>query len=133
MEALEIGARANIPAHISHLEAHYPNWGTQAAVLQMLEDARARGLEATCDVPPYMLSTAGMSVLVPDWAQDGGFAQLLARLADPATRKKINDFILAEKPFGTLFFLDGNWDKGWLGRASRIRSTPASTWQRSRI
>ncbi|MFZ5918217.1 MAG: N-acyl-D-amino-acid deacylase family protein [Chloroflexota bacterium] len=118
-EALDIGKGAGLPVHISHIEAHYPNWGTQAEVLQMLQDARARGIDATCDVPPYLLSTSHLSVLVPDWAQDGGFARLLERLADPITRKKINDFILAEKPFGTRFFLDGNWDKGWLGESAR--------------
>ena len=116
-EGIAIGERAGTPAHISHMEAHYPNWEMQTVVLELLEEARARGLDVTCDVPPYLLSTSSLSVVVPDWAQDGGFARMLARLQDPATRKKINDFIMAEKPFANRFFIDGNWDKGWLGES----------------
>jgi len=116
-EGIAIGERAGTPAHISHMEAHYPNWEMQTVVLEMLEDARARGMDVTCDVPPYLLSTSSLSVVVPDWAQDGGFGKMLARLKDPATRQQIKDFIAAEKPFANRFFIDGNWDKGWLGES----------------
>ena len=87
-EAIEIGERAGIPAHISHLEAHYPNWGMQAEILGLLEHARARGVEVTCDVPPYLLSSSSVTVAIPDWAMDGGFERLLARLRDPVTRQR---------------------------------------------
>jgi N-acyl-D-aspartate/D-glutamate deacylase len=114
-EAIEIGERAGIPAHISHLEAHYPNWGIQTEILGLLEHARARGVDVTCDVPPYLLSSSSVTVAIPDWAMDGGFDQLLARLRDPVTRQQVRDSIYRDKPFGARFLLDGNWDKAWLG------------------
>jgi N-acyl-D-aspartate/D-glutamate deacylase len=114
-EAIEIGERAGIPAHVSHLEAHYPNWGMQTEILGLLEHARARGVDVTCDVPPYLLSSSAVTVAIPDWAMDGGFEQLLARLRDPVARQQVRDSIYRDKPFGARFFIDGNWDKGWLG------------------
>jgi N-acyl-D-amino-acid deacylase len=118
-EAIEIGERAGTPVNVSHLEAHYPNWGTQAEVLAVLEAARARGVDVTCDVPPYLLSTSTLSIGVPDWAHEGGFPKLLERLRDPATRRVVGASILSEKPFGARFMLDGNWDKGWLGASTQ--------------
>jgi N-acyl-D-amino-acid deacylase len=116
-EAIEIGERAGIPAHISHLEAHYPNWGMQAEILGLLEHARARGMDVTCDVPPYLLSSSSVTVAIPDWAMDGGFDRLLARLRDPAARQQVRDSIFGDKHFGARFFIDGSWDKGWLGES----------------
>ena len=115
LEGIEIGERAGIPAHISHIEAHYPNWGMQAEVLGLLEKARARGMDVTCDVPPYLLSSSTLSIAIPDWAMDGGFDSFLDRLRDPQTRSQIHDWIVAEKPLGAAFLLSGQWDKGWLG------------------
>jgi N-acyl-D-amino-acid deacylase len=115
LEGIEIGEHAGIPAHISHIEAHYPNWGMQAEMLGLLESARARGMDVTCDVPPYLLSSSTLSITMPDWAMDGGFDSLLKRLRDPALRNQIREWVLAQKPFGARFILDGHWDKAWLG------------------
>ncbi|MBM4459713.1 MAG: D-aminoacylase [Chloroflexi bacterium] len=117
-EAIAIGERAGIPAHVSHIEAHYPNWGMQAEILGLLEHARARGMDVTCDVPPYLLSSSSVTVAIPDWAMDGGFDQLLARLRDPAARQQVRDSIYRDKPFGARFIMDGNWDKAWLGAST---------------
>lgn len=119
LEAIEIGERAGTPVQISHLETHYPNWGMQAEILQMLEDARARGVDVTCDVPPYLLSTSSLSAVLPDWALAGGFPKLLTRLKDPATRQEIHDDILTKTPFAARFLLDGHWDKGRLGESTK--------------
>jgi N-acyl-D-aspartate/D-glutamate deacylase len=115
LEGIEIGEHAGIPAHISHIEAHYPNWGMQTEMLGLLESARARGMDVTCDVPPYLLSSSTLSIAMPDWAMDGGFDSLLERLRDPALRNQVREWILAQKPFGARFILDGHWDKAWLG------------------
>jgi N-acyl-D-aspartate/D-glutamate deacylase len=119
LEAIEIGERAGIPVQVSHLEVHYPNWGMQAEILGLLEEARARGVDVTCDVPPYLLSSSSLSIGIPHWAHEGGFAKLLERLRDPKSRKAVAASILADKPFGARFMLDGHWDKGWLGASEK--------------
>jgi len=116
-EAIEIGKKANLPVQISHLEAHYPNWGMQTEVLNIIEEARDSGVDVTCDSPAYLMATSYLSVTVPDWAKDGGFKKMLERLKDPGTRKKIMDYLIEEKFAAIEFFLSGNWDKVWLSES----------------
>jgi dihydroorotase/N-acyl-D-amino-acid deacylase len=56
----------------------------------MIDEARARGVDATIDQYPYTASATGIgSALLPAWAQEGGREATLKRLKDPATRAKI--------------------------------------------
>ena len=58
--------------------------------LKLIDDARARGVDATIDQYPYTASSTSIqAALWPQWAQEGGRDQVLARLKDPATRAKI--------------------------------------------
>src|SRR5919201_2062572 len=53
-EALRIGEEAGLPVQISHLKASgRENWGRMARALQMIDEARARGLAVTADIYPY--------------------------------------------------------------------------------
>jgi N-acyl-D-amino-acid deacylase len=96
-EALEIGERSGAPVQVSHVETHYPNWGKQETILKMLENARKRGLDVTCDVPPYLLGLTLLNTLLPDWALEGGPARTVERLKDPKIRQEIKRFVLKEK------------------------------------
>ncbi|MDI3280979.1 MAG: amidohydrolase family protein, partial [Bacillota bacterium] len=56
-EAIEIGVKAGLPVHLSHHKAAGPtNWGQVGVTLRMLEEARSKGQEVTCDVYPYTAS-----------------------------------------------------------------------------
>jgi N-acyl-D-amino-acid deacylase len=58
-EAIEIGERAGVPVEISHHKASgKANWGKVRHTLLMMEEARKRGVDVTCDVYPY---TAGLN------------------------------------------------------------------------
>ena len=49
-----------------------------------------RGVDATSDQYPYTASSnAFVASMIPQWAQEGGREQMLARLKNPATRKEI--------------------------------------------
>lgn len=90
-EALRIGRESGAPLQISHHKAAGRfNWGKTKKTLRMVEAARRDGVDVTSDVYPY---TAGSTVLsamfLPLWAFEGD--QLLERLKDPATRKRIID------------------------------------------
>ena len=61
-EALRIGEESGIPVQISHHKASgKENWGRVRDSLRLLEDAQARGLDATADQYPY---TSGSTVLL---------------------------------------------------------------------
>ncbi len=116
-EAIEIGEKGGTAIQVSHLETHYPNWGFQGEALQILEDARARGVDVACDVPPYILSSITLTAVFPSWVLDGGIPGMIERLKDPDMRQKILKSIQDELPFAANFLISGNWDKTWLGRS----------------
>jgi N-acyl-D-amino-acid deacylase len=65
-EAIEIGRRAGLPVHISHLKINAPFEGVKARqVLDLLEKARAEGLDITADQYPYFSGSAPLTLLTP--------------------------------------------------------------------
>ena len=95
-EALDIGRAARIPVQISHLKVGgQGNWGRSREMLALIERARAEGLDVTIDQYPYTASSTALSVMLPDWAREGGGEDVKQRLIDPAQRAKIAGEILA--------------------------------------
>jgi len=91
-EAIRIGEEARLPVQISHLKASgRENWGKMARALQMVDEARARGLAVTADIYPYIAGSTTMTSLFPAWTLEGGMERFLARLGDAATRRRIID------------------------------------------
>jgi len=89
-EAIDIGRQAGMPVEISHFKVSNKKlWGQSVRTIQMIEDARATGLDVTVDQYPYTASSTNLGVLLPSWALADGQEAIRGRLADPATRKKI--------------------------------------------
>lgn len=90
-ETIEIGERGGLPTQITHHKILGPgNWGKSVETLRLVDQARAKGIDATIDQYPYTASSTSIqAALLPAWAQEGGRQALLARLRDPATRAKI--------------------------------------------
>ena len=89
-EAIRIGREGDLPVQISHVKAAgRPNWGKVAGALELIDAARAEGLDVMADVYPYTASSTSLRTLLPDWALEGGVDAMLARLEDPATRGRI--------------------------------------------
>jgi len=90
-ETLVIGERGHLPTQITHHKVvGKANWGRSVDTLRMVDEARARGVDATIDQYPYTASATSIgAALLPAWAQEGGREATLKRLKDPATRAKI--------------------------------------------
>jgi N-acyl-D-amino-acid deacylase len=90
-ETLAIGERGGLPTQITHHKVVGKKyWGKSTETLRMVDEARARGVDATIDQYPYTASATSISAaLLPAWAQEGGRDATLTRLKDPATRAKI--------------------------------------------
>ncbi len=89
-EVIRIAAEAGIPAQINHHKAvGVKQWGWSERTLAMIDSANAAGLDVRHDLYPYTASSTGSSILFPQWALSGGRDSLAARLADPATRERI--------------------------------------------
>jgi dihydroorotase/N-acyl-D-amino-acid deacylase len=90
-ETILIGERGGLPTQVTHHKVvGQPNFGRSVDTLRLIDQARARGVDATLDVYPYTASSNDFHAsMVPQWAQAGGRRQMLARLKDPATRARI--------------------------------------------
>lgn len=90
-ETIRIGEEGGLPTQLTHHKIiGTANWGKSAETVRLVEEARARGVDATIDQYPYTASSTGITAaLFPAWAQEGTHAMVLARLKDPATRARI--------------------------------------------
>jgi dihydroorotase/N-acyl-D-amino-acid deacylase len=90
-ETIEIGEKGGLPTQITHHKIlGKPNWGQSIATLRLVDEARARGVDATLDQYPYTASSTNIqSALLPAWALEGGRESVLKRLKAPDTRTKI--------------------------------------------
>lgn len=65
-ELIDIGREVRIPVNISHIKlADRELWGTTDSVLDILNEARADGIELTADVYPYQRWAANLAILFP--------------------------------------------------------------------
>jgi N-acyl-D-amino-acid deacylase len=90
-ETIAIGEQGGLPTQVTHHKViGATNWGRSVETLRAIDEARARGVDATIDQYPYTASsTSVQAALLPRWAQEGGRERVLQRLRDPATRAKI--------------------------------------------
>ena len=110
-EVVRIAEEAGCALQVSHLKAAgRGNWGSVGRAMELVEEARTRGVDVACDVYPYTAGSTSMMTLLPPWALEGGVAPALRRLRDPAVRRRIRDEVEREG--------EGGWDNllastGW--------------------
>lgn len=89
-ELISIAREGGVGAEIYHLKmGGKQNWGKFPVVVNMVNEARAEGLDITSDMYTYIAGGTSLSACFPPWASDGGRAALLERLKDPVTRARI--------------------------------------------
>lgn len=89
-ETIAVGREAQLRVQISHLKAAgQVNWHKQRSALDLIESARAQGIDVLADAYPYTAYSTGLSILLEDWALDGGRGAMLERLRDPEKRARI--------------------------------------------
>jgi N-acyl-D-amino-acid deacylase len=89
LEAIEIGERSGAPVHFSHYRTGPNNLGQTETIVAPLEAAIQRGLEVTAELYPYPGGSSHGFIFFPPWSHEGGTDEILERLADPETRKRI--------------------------------------------
>jgi len=112
-EAITIGERGGLAVEIFHLKAAWqPGWATlMAQAGQLVEAARARGVDVAADMYVYTAGGTGLEASIPAWAQEGGRPELLKRLADPDIRARLKREIVTGSPgWSNLVEASGGWD-----------------------
>ncbi|MFN8583271.1 MAG: D-aminoacylase [Gemmatimonadaceae bacterium] len=89
-EVIRIGEEAHIPVHIYHLKAAgQENWPLMAQAIALIEQARARGVEITADIYPYIRNGIGLGSFLHPRHYAHGDAPFFATLSDSAVRREL--------------------------------------------
>ncbi|MFN8623778.1 MAG: amidohydrolase family protein [Chloroflexota bacterium] len=88
-EAIEIGETGEGPVHITHFYRRATAPGPTEAMIDLVEEARARGLDVTWDTYPSEWASTRLLIMLPPWVQAGGPDALLERLADRSVRDRL--------------------------------------------
>lgn len=91
-EAIEIGRRANVPVHISHLKVQPPY--THEQVFELLAEVR-RDVDVTYDVYPYQPGSTMLNYFLPYEAWEGGPLAAMDRLHQPEIRQRFRESLKA--------------------------------------
>ncbi|MBC8289039.1 MAG: amidohydrolase family protein [Planctomycetes bacterium] len=94
-EAVEIGRRAGIPVHISHLKGQSP--GEVERVLEYIDKTARHEVEFSYDAYPYQPGSTMLNYLLPTEIWDQGPLAVLGRLNDPMMRKRFADGLEAQR------------------------------------
>jgi len=89
-ETIAAARAGGVPVEIAHHKAAgRDNWGKVHESMALIERARDDGVDVRVDVYPYTAGSTTMTSLLPDWAHEGGREELLSRLRDPETRRRL--------------------------------------------
>lgn len=90
-EAIEIGRKAKLPIHISHIKCLGVDvWNESNDIIKLIEKSRAEGIDVTANQYPYDASATGLkAAVVPRWAESGGKDSLFIRYENPKLKIQI--------------------------------------------
>jgi N-acyl-D-amino-acid deacylase len=89
-ETIAIGRATGQHAEVYHLKAAGErNWPKMAEAVAKIDAARADGVDIAANMYAYTAGATGLTVALPPWVQAGGHDAMVARLKQPATRKRV--------------------------------------------
>ncbi len=118
-EAIDLGTSAGVAVQISHAKAAgRENWGKSTQCIELVEKARANGMDVSFDCYPFSRTGGSLSTLLPNWVKEGGADSLAQQLRITEVRDRIrrdirnNAFIWNPIGYSTTYL--AKWDKPWL-------------------
>jgi dihydroorotase/N-acyl-D-amino-acid deacylase len=92
-ETIEIGEKGGLPTQVTHHKIiGQANWGTSVDTLRLIDEARARGVDATIDQYPYTASSTSIqAALMPAWSLEGGRDAMMRRLQSASSRIELRN------------------------------------------
>jgi N-acyl-D-amino-acid deacylase len=90
-EAVEIGRRAGVPVHISHLKAGSVEEREQ--LFDYIERVATNEVDFSFDVYPYMPGSTMLNFLLPYEVWENGPSRVVERLSDPSVRSNVTTLL----------------------------------------
>ena len=119
-EVIWIAERNDVPLQISHLKAAgRSNWGSITRAMELVEEARSRGLDVACDVYPYTAGSTSLTTLLPPWALEGGISRTLEKLRDLDSRKRIREELRHEQEEWDNLVASTGWDNVYISSVGK--------------
>jgi N-acyl-D-amino-acid deacylase len=81
-ESFEIGRRSGVKVHISHL-------AIDDSAAGLLDEAQSSGVDVTFDMYPYSAACTHLLMMLPEWAQAGGYRPSMERVTSPSERERL--------------------------------------------
>ena len=81
-ESFEVGRRSGVKVHISHL-------AVDESAAALLDEAGASGVDVTFDMYPYAAANTHLLMMLPEWAQAGGYDASMALLTSASERERL--------------------------------------------
>jgi N-acyl-D-amino-acid deacylase len=89
-ETIGIARATGQRAEAYHLKAAgEKNWPKMAQAIAKIDEARKQGLLVSADMYAYTAGATGLTAGLPPWVQADGHDAMVARLRDPAIRKRV--------------------------------------------
>ncbi len=93
-EVIEICEANNIPGIVHHVKTKAKDSKVLVEkVLNMIHDARCRGIDITFEQYPYEASSTGMSIVLSSWMREGGRDKIIDRLMDDENFESMRDSV----------------------------------------
>jgi N-acyl-D-aspartate/D-glutamate deacylase len=111
-EVIRIGEEAKIPVHVYHLKAAgEENWPLMPQAIDLIRSARARGVEITADIYPYIRNGIGLTSFLHPRHYARGEAPFLATLGDSNVRRDLRREVESTRDWENWYRHVGmNWD-----------------------
>jgi N-acyl-D-aspartate/D-glutamate deacylase len=107
-ETIRVGETAMCRVQISHLKVDSPvRWGASARALELIDAARARGVDVEADQYAYTAASSTLGIRFPSWVLEGGQDSIAERLNGAATWTRVKQemrALLAERGLPDLAF-----------------------------
>src|SRR5437773_8827331 len=81
-ETFDIGRQSGVKVHISHL-------AVDDTAARLLDEAQASGVDVSFDMYPYTAACTHLLMMLPEWAQAGGYVASMRQLTDQPQRGRL--------------------------------------------
>ena len=122
-ELIEVGMKAGVRVHRSHMQSKHPVYGNATRLLKLMAEARDRGVDISCDTEAFPWIGFSAISQLPPWRSTKLVASrdLLEMLRDPEARGILKEDMVNMDPHSPLgrtgqggIYQTRAWERAWV-------------------